>query len=71
MHVCKQTAAHTIRQYLFKVMEQPFKRNSPLMVSLLGGMSGQPSHLIKGVSSMEDDGWQEQIEKDLGIKGLL
>lgn len=41
------------------------------MVSLLGGMSGQPSHLIKRVSSMEDDGWQEQIEKDLGIKGLL
>lgn len=38
---------------------------------LLRGMSGQQSHLIKGVSSMEDDGWQEQIEKDLRIKGLL
>lgn len=34
-------------------------------------MSGQQSHLIKDVSSMEDDGWQEQIEKDLRIKGLL
>lgn len=41
------------------------------MMSLLGGMSGQQSHLIKGVSSVEDDGWQEQIEKDLRIKGLL
>lgn len=34
-------------------------------------MSGQQSHLIKGVSSVEDDGWQEKIEKDFGIKGLL
>lgn len=36
-----------------------------------GDMAEQQSYLIKGVRSMEDDGWQEQIEKDLKIKDLL
>ena len=52
-------------------MEQPHEGNDRSVMSSLGGVSGQQSHLIKGVSSTEDDGWQEQIEKDLGIKGLL
>lgn len=52
-------------------MDNPCTVKEMAFYPLLGDVSGEQSHLIKSVSSMEDDGWQEQIEKDLQIKGLL
>lgn len=42
-----------------------------MVFSTLGGMLEQQSHLIQGKSSVEDDSWQEEIKKDVWVKGHL